>query len=172
MSNTELARKMQEVHAQIQKLDTNSALSVLNERLLVETDPLFAIEMKITKAKLLQSLGHWQEAVDLLEECTKNPRANESAAYFAAEILVENGRLTDAVDFLQRAERQIEENGSTYYENCIFLLHAFCEAKKARHGLAKHLLDKVTDEETALIWLQTDSVISVFAVKELIAKGG
>jgi tetratricopeptide (TPR) repeat protein len=169
MVNIELARKMREVQAEVQKLDTGSALSILTERIKVETDPPFAIEMKITKAKLLKSLGSWQEAVDLLDECAKSPEADESAAYFAAEILVEEDRIPEAVEFLETAERQIAGNGSMYYKDCIFLLHAFCEVRRSRLDRAKQLLDEVTVEEAALIWLRTTSVISVVSVRDLLA---
>ncbi|WP_374330251.1 tetratricopeptide repeat protein [Aestuariivirga sp.] len=171
MTDIELARKMRELNAAIRELDTSSALSLLDERLSIEIDSLFATEMKITKAKLLPSLGRWREAVELLDECSKYSGGDESAAYFAAEILVESGCLSEAVPFLERAESQIERSGSTYYSNCIYLLHAFCKAKAAQVVIATRLLDQVTDEESSLFWLRTDPVISVETVRGLIAHG-
>ena len=171
MKNKELALKMKQMFADLQDLDVASAIASLDERLSGEADVLLVIEMKITKAKLLSSLGRRREAIGLLEECSRTAGASESAAYFAAEILVEDDRLPEAVAFLEWAEHQIDISGSTYYKDCIFLLHAFCEVKQGRAARAEQLLGEVTDEDEVLFWLKSDPVISVFSVRDLIAKG-
>lgn len=94
--------------------------------------------------------------------------ADESAAYFAAEIHVESGNLAEATELLERAEIQIKESGSTYYSDCIFLLHAFCEASHGNDERASELLARVSDRDEALIWLRTASVISFDSVKKLL----
>ena len=169
MKKMELAQKMRDVHAELQQLDAVSSLSLLSKRLSDETDPLYAFELKITKAKLLSSLGRSREAVDILNECSSSMVADESAAYFAAEILVEGGHLAEATDFLERAELQIKEPRSAYYSDCIFLLHAFCEASHGNAERASELLARVSDRDEALNWLKTETVISFDAVKKLIA---
>ncbi len=163
---------MKELFGELQTLDVPEALSLLDKRITDESDLTFVIELKITKAKLLSSSGRWREGVDLLEECSRTPGSDESAAYFAAEVLVEEGYLSEAVEFLAAAERQIEISESTYYRDCILLLHAFCEAKLGSIERAEQLLNGVEDEDEVLFWLKSDPEISVFSVKELIAKGG
>lgn len=162
-----LALKMLQLESELENLGTASALTLLDARLATEVDMTFALQMQISKAKLLAAEGNLDSAISLLHQCSKSPLTDESAPYFAAEILVEEGRLPEAVEFLEIAERQIEVSGSTYYRDCIFLLHAFCEAKLGRIGRARQLLNEVADEDEALFWLKADPVISVRSVKNL-----
>ena len=171
MSN-DIARKMEAIGSELQGMERSQALALLDQRIANEADAEFAWELRISKAKLLSSMGRHQEAVDLLGECSMATCANESAAYFAAEILVESGRYAEAADFLRTAERQMETSGVAYYKNCVFLLHAFCEAKMGRTDQARQFLNEVEDDDESLFWLKVDPAISVSYVRNFIAERG
>jgi len=172
MVNRSVFLKKQALDAELGKLDPPSALVRVDSRLATESDAEFVFEMKVTKAKLLSSLGRKNEAIVLLTECSRYPVADESAAYFAAEILVEEGRFREAIELLEMAEGDIKRSGSIYYKNCIYLLHAYCEFKKTQPERAKHLLAEVNDEDEALFWLRVEPVISVKKMREwLILEG-
>lgn len=161
MVNKELFLKMKTLDAELAELDATSAIERVDSLLANETDPQFAFEMKVSKAKLLSSVGRKGDAIDLLKECSIDPVADESAAYFAAEILVEQGRLRESIEALETAQNSMRVAGSVYYRNCIYLLHAYCEFKMGRPDSAGRLLANVSDEEEALFWLNVDPVISV-----------
>jgi len=161
---------MRDLHAELQKLDLSIALSLLDERLGVEADPLFAFEMNVTKAKLLSSQGKTTAAIDLLIESSRSSAADESASYFAAEMMVEDGQILRAIEFLEAAEYQIGKTGNTYFRDCIYLLHAYCEAITGRGGRALELLGEVVDEDEALFWLRVETLISVSNVREIASR--
>lgn len=170
MPNQHLVRKMRELQDELRNLDAASSFSLLNEKLAFEGDPLFAFEMKITKATLLCSEGKRGAETDLLAECARDPFGDESAAYFAAEILVEGGRILESIEFLESAERQMAESGSDYFKGCTYLLHAYCEAKIGNPRRALELLENVTDQDEALVWLKVDDFISVHTVREITSR--
>jgi len=169
MANPDLALRMRELFGELQGLDPAQELDLLDRRLEHESDAEFALQIKITKARLLADLGREGEALILLVECSRSPHGCESAAYFAAEILVQDQRYLEAECFLEQAELQIAQSKSGYYRDCILLLHAYCAAKLCKRDLARTLLATIEDREEELIWLRTRPAVSVRIVEELIA---
>jgi tetratricopeptide (TPR) repeat protein len=170
MANAELARKMRQLNDEVRGLDRFQELEFLNSRLETETDVAFAVQMKISKAKLLADMERTREAVALLEECSRLPDGTGSAAYLAAEILVESGEYQEAERFLEEAEQQSASGGNDYYKDCIMLLHAFCCVKLGELKRAQDLLETVADRDEELIWLRVRPTISVRGVEALITR--
>jgi tetratricopeptide (TPR) repeat protein len=163
--------KLHELVAELTGLTSEQQLSLLSERVRMEADPWLAFEMQVMKAEALADLGREHEAIGLLDECSRSPGAGESAAYLAAEILVQGDRFQEAAQFLDRAGQQIERSGSVYYRNCIYLLHAFCAARLGDFDGAQRLLEKLQDRDgdEEMPWLRTTPMISISAVEALIA---
>jgi tetratricopeptide (TPR) repeat protein len=173
MSKNHLHLKLSELVAELKGLPPAQQVSILSDRARMEVDPLLALEMKIMEAEALADMGREHEAILLLDECSRSPAAGESAAYLAAEILVQNDRFREAVQFLEKSGQQIERSGSIYYRNCIYLLHAYCVARLGDFNGAQRLLEKLQDRDgdEEMPWLRTRPVISVSAVEALIASG-
>jgi tetratricopeptide (TPR) repeat protein len=173
MPKNHLHRMLRELVAEMKGLTSAQQVSVLSDRVRVEADPWLAFEMQVMKAEALADLGREHEAILLLDECSRSPGAGESAAYLAAEILVQGDRFQEAAQFLERAGQQIERSGSVYYRNCICLLHAYCAARLGDFEGARHLLQKVQDRDgdEEMPWLRTTPMISISTVEALIASG-
>ena len=171
MAKHDLARKLKKLNADLAGLKPSEELSVLDQHLLEDGEPEFALHIQITRAKVLADIGKESEAISLLDACSRSPLADESAAYFAAEILVQSDQYREAVGYLELAEKQIQRNGSTYYRTCIYLLHAYCAAKLGEFELAGQMLEMISDRDgdEEMIWLSTRPVISISAVEALIA---
>lgn len=171
MGSRAIFQRLHNIHTEIGELAISEALEVLNRHLSTERDGILLDEINITKAKLMAAEGMTQDAVDILDRCSWGENGNDSAAYFAAEILFERGQLSRACEFLERAEALIARTGDAYYQNSIFLLHAFCEMKRGDMAKASRLLDRVTDEGSSLFWLKSDPVVSVTSVRRMISEG-
>lgn len=171
MNDRELSRKMRDLAGECLGLEPAEELALLDDRLRQEGDAAFVLEMKIIKAQRLFDLGRVDASIQLIDECSRSPDGDESAAYFAAEILVQSHRYQEAEGFLERAERVIAETGREYYKECIYLLHAYCAAKAGDVSRAGSLLEMVADKDAVLFWLRTSPVIAVKTVQDLIAGG-
>lgn len=167
------SKKIQQLASDLGVLDNEQAVELLDNRLEQEGDSELRQIMNIERAKLLAKLGRDREAIALLDSCAQSTGADEGPAYFAAEIFVQLQRYAGAEEFLKRAERRMEEIGSTYYGNCIHLLYAYCAAKQGKFDQATQMLGKLfdVDGDEEIFWLPVRPVISISTVQELIARG-
>jgi hypothetical protein len=171
MNDRDMSRKMRELESELRGLEPAQELVILDMRLALEADAAFAVQMKITKARLLDEVGKPGEAIRLLEDCSRSAHADESVTYSAAEILVQSHRYREAEGFLEEAEGRIAQTGRVYYRSCIYLLHAYCSAKLGEFARSGRLLEMVEDRDEQLFWLRTRPVISVESVEALIEAG-
>ena len=170
MTNPELFLKMKKLFLDLRGLTPGQELALLNDRYVEEESVAFRYEIQITKAKLLFSQGNQDEAVRLLEECSRLPCTSGSAAYFAGEMLVQLDRCNEAVGFLELAERQMEAAKSDYYRDCTRLLHAHCAAVAGNDEEAQRLLELISDQELVIFWLAGADAISASTVANLMTQ--